>query len=122
MNIIEPRISKIIEDRNLVVLRDKQTHRALNVSYTEDGLKFTTSLWGNLLYFKKASLKIFYEDNRPVFVGVHGPNLEKSDKVYVEKFVPRNDLPPAHQIAEYTWTDKAYRLILNQTVEVDAIT
>lgn len=51
MNNIEPRLATIIADRDLVVLRHK-TGRALAVSYTEDGLKYATSLTGKLLYFK----------------------------------------------------------------------
>lgn len=54
MKAIEERISKFIEDRNLVVLREKRSGRALNVSYTEDGLKYTTSLSGKLPYFNDA--------------------------------------------------------------------
>lgn len=51
---IEERIAKFISDRDLLVLREKKTGRALNVSYTEDGLKYTTSLSGRLIYFTDA--------------------------------------------------------------------
>lgn len=119
MKSIEERIAKFISDRDLVVLRERKTGRALNVSYTEDGLKYTTSLGGKLLYFNDAWLKVLYRDNQPYFVGVQG-DLEKSKLVYVEKFIPTNKSNLRDQIAEYTWTDKAYRLLLTQTVSVEA--
>lgn len=36
---IEPRIKQFVEDQNLYVLRDVRTNKALNVSYSPDGLK-----------------------------------------------------------------------------------
>ena len=117
MDPIKERIKRFIADRDLVVLRDGRTGKALNVSYTEDGLKYTTSLGGQLLYFKNARLKVITRDNQTTFVGVEG-DLEKSKSVYVEKFVPTDKKNPRDQIAEYTWTDKAYRLLLAQNEDV----
>lgn len=118
---IEPRIAKFIEDRDLYVLRDKKTGTALNVSYSEDGLKWTTNATGRLLYYDNAhivpivDLKSSIKENRTVIshisINGYGEVPRKSDKVYVEKFVPTNQPTLKGQIAEYTWVDKAFRLL-----------
>ena len=119
---IKPGVGKFISDRNLYVLRDKATNTALNVSYTEDGLKWTTNVSGKLLYYQNGKFQrninlseslskgevvdtyvsIVSNDNKP---------LRTSNKVYVEKFVPTNQTTFKGQIAEYTWVDKAYHLL-----------
>lgn len=101
MKPIEKSILSFIRDRKLYVLRDKRTHTALNVSYSEDGLRWTTNKVGRLLYFKKAYL------TSGRMVG----DLSPSEEVYVEKFVPRNHERTASQVAEYTWIKKATHLL-----------
>lgn len=58
-NVIEPIdkvIGQFITDKKMFVLRDKLTGQALNTSYSEEGLKYTTSPNGQLLYFRDAKL------------------------------------------------------------------
>lgn len=58
-NVVEPIdkvIGQFIKDKKMWVLRDKKTGRALNTSYSEDGLRYSTSANGKLIYFKNARL------------------------------------------------------------------
>jgi len=91
-----------IANTDLVVLRHKDG-TALNVSYSEDGLKWTCNKWKQSLYYKNA-----YVSNGKI----RGSNLEKSPDVYVEKFVPINfsEAELFKQQAESTWVGKALKL------------
>lgn len=84
---------------NLYVLRHIDG-TALNVSYTEDGLKWTCNRKGKALYFKNAFI------TKGKLVGDTTPATD----VYVEKFVPVNHSAYFKQMAESTWVDKALRL------------
>lgn len=128
---IEPRIAQFIGDREVYVLRDKKTGTALNVSYSEDGLKWTTNATGKLLYYENAristivNLKRSLAENTTVISHVtitsnDGTAPRKSDKVYVERFVPTNQPAVKGQIAEYTWTDKAFRLLTLNAPSLEA--
>jgi hypothetical protein len=105
---LEPGIAKFIADNNLVVLRDKNTNKALNVSYSKEGLYWTMNKTGRLLYFEKALLK--FGSGTPYFSGT----LTKSNKVYVERFVPRTFPNPVLNKIEAQWADKALRLLYGQ--------
>lgn len=98
---IERGIATFIKDRNLVVLRDRRSNAALNVSYTEDGLKWTTNKVGRLLYYNKA----FLSSGRMV------GDLSPSKAVYIERFVPRDHPTSSAQVAEYTWIKKGTHLL-----------
>lgn len=98
---IEKGIASFIKDRSLMVLRDRRSGAALNVSYSEYGLTWTTNKVGKLLYYKKA----FLTSGRKV------GNLEPSEDVYVEKFIPRDHSSVSAQVAEYTWVKKATHLL-----------
>lgn len=99
---IDTTISRFIEGKQMFVLRSKATNQALNTSYSEEGLKFTMSANGRLLYFKDAKIVVDYDKNyEPVktrFIG----DLRMNPDVYVEKFTPTNHTSPRTQIAEYT--------------------
>lgn len=126
MNKIYPNIRQFISDHKMVVLRDIKTGKALNSSFSEYGLQFTTDSSGRYIFFKNA---------RPVvgkkYVYFEG-DIDLNPDVRVEYFVPRTwenpkDSVPEekrnrafwrlfgeysrNQVAEYTWTDKAYRLL-----------
>lgn len=98
---IEKGIASFIKDRNLMVLRDKRSGAALNVSYSEYGLTWTTNKVGRLLYYNKAFLSS----------GKKVGDLKPSPHVYIEKFVPRNHTSTSSQVAEYTWVKKATHLL-----------
>lgn len=87
---------------DLVVLRHKDG-TALNVSYSEDGLRWTANKWMQSLYYKNA----YISNGR-----IRGSNLEKSPDVYVEKFVPINfsEAEAFKQRAESTWVGKGLKL------------
>lgn len=107
-NKIQPGIAKFIADNNLVVLRSTDTNEALNVSYSKEGLYWTANKTGKLLFFEKAFLK--FANGTPYFSGT----LTKSNKVYVEKFVPRTFSNPKFHKSEVMWVDKALRLLYGQ--------
>lgn len=108
MKPIEPSIRNFISGRKLYVLRDSQTGNALNTSYTPEGLYWTTNVSGKLIYFRNARLERVYDKTtkEPLTVKIVG-DTRPNDKVYIEKFVPRDRPTVRGQIAEYTWTDKA---------------
>lgn len=74
---------------------------ALNVSYSIEGLKWTTNKVGKLIYFKNA----FLHTGR--WVG----DLTPSSFVYAEIFDPKDHASDAAQVAEYTWIKKATHLL-----------
>lgn len=123
MYVLDNRIARFITDKKIYVLRDKKTGMALNASYTEDGLKWTTNNRGKLLYYENArlgsmiNLKRSLEKGEPIVTNVYIESndfspLRKSNDVYVEQFVPTNQSTIKGQVAEYTWADKAYHLAL----------
>jgi hypothetical protein len=112
---IDKAIGQFITDKKMFVLRSKATGQALNTSYSEEGLKFTTSPNGRLLYFKDAKLARDYKQlpdgqwvaTKVGFVGDLSPNPD----VYVEQFVPKNHNHQRTQVAEYITVSKAYRFL-----------
>jgi len=117
-NVIEPIdrvIGQFIKDKKMYVLRNAKTGQALNASYSEEGLKYTTSPNGKLMYFKDAKLVREWDTDQNgvpfiVSVGFSG-NLDPNPDVIVEQFIPKNHSSARTQIAEYTAVSKAYRLL-----------
>lgn len=112
MRTIEPRIRSFIKDNHLYVLRSRKTGKALNVSYTREGLKWTTSNYGKLLFYTNA--RIERHKNRLEIVG----DLTPSDAVYIEEFIPLDNKNLKVQISEIQWTDKALRLLYNNESKI----
>lgn len=98
---IEPWVITFLGANNLKVLRRKKDGMALNVSYTEDGLKWTSNKVGRALYYKDGVIK----------EGKIVSSMEKSNEVYVEKFVPSNRKTAHAQSAECLWIHKAMKLL-----------
>lgn len=98
---ISPELIDHIRRQNLWVLRRKKDGYALNVSYSVYGLQWTCNKLGRALMYRRA----FISKGR--LIG----DLAPSKDVYVEVFVPRNHDTEAAQVAEFTWVDKALRLI-----------
>jgi len=108
---IDPKLSKEIGQKNLFVLRDSRTHIALNVSHTEEGLYWTGDPHGRLICFKNARLEKVYDKTTKALKSVKiVGDTRFSRKVYIEKFIPRDQLTRRGQIAEYTYTGKAFWL------------
>ena len=104
------------------VLRDSKTGMALNVSFTIEGLYWTANENGKLLMFENATLLRIVDVEKSlkrdqtvvdhVTIGSRdGTSLRKSNKVYVEKFVPTDQSTRRAQVAECVYVDKAYRLL-----------
>lgn len=116
---IEPWIRQFIKDRNLVVLRRKSDGLPLNVSYTIDGLRWTANSCGKLLFFRNAQLRTRVIDGirQPYFHALDSKGFEKSNKVYVEHFVPKDHYRPdgtldsRKQVAEYSWGHKGLKML-----------
>lgn len=113
MKKIEQWIRQFVSERDLWVLRDKLTNKALNVSYSPEGLKYTTNKYGDLVYFNNAKLK--KHNSKLIPVG----DLGISSKVYVEKFIPMDHKDFKLQIAEYLFADKGLRLLYNNESIID---
>lgn len=105
---IEPWIKTFIKDRNLWVLRKRDRRgpgRALNVSYTEDGLKYTMDKYGTLIACKNA--KLVLEDGKLNIVG----NTNLPHNVYIEKFVPQEHQNLRDQLVEFMMSNRALKLL-----------
>lgn len=121
LNTIEPWIRTFISDRQMVVLRDKNTGLALHTSYTEEGLRWATDKHMRSLYYHRAELSVQTIDNKPhVSFKARGKNgLEKSRNVIVEKFVPKDHFNSAGKLnarlqsAEYVAVHRALKLLYN---------
>lgn len=117
-NVIDPIdkvIGQFIKDKKMYVLRNAKTGQAINASYSEEGLKYTTLPNGKLVYFNDARLKREWamdSDGVPYIVSVRfAGDLRPNPEVFVEQFVPKNHNSIRTQIAEYTVVSKAYRLL-----------
>ena len=95
---------------NLKVLRDKKDNTAINVSYTEAGLRWTTNKGGKLIYFK--SPKKFISTDYATVIGA-----EINSDIITEPFIPynhyktENEFDVRKQLAELYIIDKAMRLV-----------
>lgn len=101
---IEPWVLNFLKTQNLVALRRKKDNLLLNVSYTEDGLKWTAAKNGTLVYYKRGYVsqgKIITDE-------------VISDEVYVSPFVPMNHRTEFLQSYEAFWTKKALKLLVPQ--------
>ena len=122
LRVIEPRIATFISSNDMYVLRDSTTHVALNVSFSPEGLNWTMNSSPNarnssakLVRFKNARIARIHNPKdmtlmKLEIVPTRG-NLQVSDSVYIEKFVPRNHDDYRLQVAECVFVDKAYRLL-----------
>jgi hypothetical protein len=120
---------ELIKSNDLYVLRSSLNDRALNVSYTEEGLTYTLDNQGKFIFFKNAWVST--QNGYLIFKG----DTRLNNKVYVEKFIPRNFLtckkevnsegkeievctgPINLQKAEYTFMNKALKLLTYNTLE-----
>ena len=87
------------------VLREKKTDKALNISSTIDGLKWTSNKTQRSMYYNDAIFKII--NGKISLVG----DFKLSNQVYVEKFYPRKFKIPFFNMCENTWINKAIRQI-----------
>jgi len=110
---IEPWIKELVRSHKLYVMRDK-FGKAINVSYTKEGLKWTADKNSKLLYYKNARLEHRLIDNiyYPKFAG----DLTPDPTMTVELFVPTDQYRgdqlflPA-QLAEIKMVDRAMRML-----------
>jgi len=100
---IDKGISQFIADKNLKVLRRKKDNVAINVSYSQRGLEWTSNKLGRCVMYKRA----FIRNGK---ISCSGNDCLISPDVYVEHFVPRNHTTEAAQTAEYTFIGKAFKL------------
>lgn len=118
MRKIEPWIRSFVSDRDLVVLRQTKDNKALNVSYSEDGLKWTTDTYGNLIYYDNARLRHKQLNKDSWLPYIEGDTTQMSSKVYVEKFRPIDHSKVYLQIAEFLWCNKALRMLYSNNEHV----
>jgi hypothetical protein len=79
-------MEKKIFNIKLYCLRDRKTHRILNVGYSEDGLKYTFNKVGKCLYNEASYVDIY---QRKSFSTIKSDSLrnslEKSENYYANK-------------------------------------
>lgn len=85
----------------MYVMRDKKTHKPLALSFSVEGLQFTTDERGRYIYFKKAHPVI--KNGKLQF---HG-DLRMSDSVYVEIYQKRVDIDKKYKKIERMMALKA---------------
>ncbi len=107
---IDENLARFISDNDMYVLRDVRTGQALNASFSIEGLYWSTDHSNRLLCFRNARLQPIYKNEIKTNLRIVG-DTRLSEKVYVEKFVPRNQTTLRGQLAEYTWMRKAYALL-----------
>ena len=105
---ISPHIREYLKQKKLYVMRDKRTNRPLNVSYTEDGLRYTQNSSGRWIYFQGAWADRTNSD-KITFRG----NLKRNREVYIELYEPRDHKDSKSKMFEFTFMGKAYRLLYN---------
>jgi hypothetical protein len=120
LNPLEPWIKQFIKDRGLKVMRRKDNRIALNVSYSEDGLRWTANNRRKLFYYKNAELRHKKVGDMwlPYAHPLSPDGLQKSDSIIIEDFVPEDHyypngekLIPKLQVAEYLWSNKGLKLL-----------
>lgn len=93
LELISPSVQSRFQSNVLYVLRSSRNHKAIEVSLTQDGLKWVTDTKGEFIYFKNADLRVDEENGRPVFayfVERSPGGLQPSKNYYVERFIPRD--------------------------------
>lgn len=94
-------IKNLVIKEKLKVLREKSTGKALGISYTEEGLKTIANKTGRYVYFTNVT------NIKNISLG------KKSNKVYVEDFVPRTFSNNQLNKAEIHWLEAAKFKIYN---------
>tara|TARA_R110000851_G_scaffold153833_5_gene295868 strand:- start:501 stop:953 length:453 start_codon:yes stop_codon:yes gene_type:complete len=121
--LIEPWIRTFISDNNLVVLRDKATGKPLNVTYSEEGLKWTCNARKKSLYYKDATMKWQKHPTKDMWLPYFEGDLNKSPNVIVEPFVPMDHKYPdgsiksRYQSFEFLWCNKAMKLLIPMNMD-----
>lgn len=117
--VITPEKIALLKEKELMCMRD-QWGRLLNVSYTEEGLRWTFDKLGRPMYYTYPNTVFTnYGYLNARFVGT----MEKNPYVTIEKFVPVNHynengtINLSKQKAEILYLDKALRIIfpMNET-------
>jgi hypothetical protein len=111
---IEKWIRTYISDRNLYVLREKRKDgkpgRALNVSYTPEGLKYTLNKQKKLIACKNARLVNKVREDGKVMLLIEGNTLTP-DNVVIERFVPVDHDNVRTQLVEFVMVDRALKML-----------
>jgi len=101
----------------MYILRDKNTHMGVNVSYTPDGLTWTSTSTGKLIAVKDATIKA--DTTSPMTNGMYtnyriDGNTMRSGKYYVEPFdfnSPKTFKSNKFNFIEKTLAVKARRML-----------
>lgn len=117
MQKIDKGMRALIASQDMWILRSK-SGKGLGVSYSEEGLKLTANKGGKLLYYRDAYLRHKKDDSGQWIPYLDG-DLTPSDKVYVEKFVPKDHKRKDFQIAEFRWVDKAHKMLYSNNLHKD---
>ena len=92
------------------ILREKRTGKPLNVSYTPEGLKYTSNKMGRLLLYDNG--KLVRLGDRIVIQSNNEKPLKLSDKVYIERYVPPQlEVGNVLYKMEFVWAEKAYKML-----------
>ena len=115
MKNIDTWMIKFIQDYRLSVLRETKTNKAINVSYSIDGLQWSTTKEGKYVYFDQPKVV-----NTGYLTHIEGKSTNPN--YYVEAFIPRDhflkdgQIDKRNQSAEFFVIDKAMRLLAPQNL------
>ena len=131
---IEPSVRHHIQDNQFMVMRDR-SGKAIDVSFTEDGLRWVMDRNSRLLYYRNAYLKVRKpgdSEDTPMWYIVG--DTRKNPNITIEKFVPKDHIyigedgrlvsggdKSAKQKAEKLRIKKAQCLLKIQTREARAM-
>lgn len=99
---IKKEIVEFISNNNLLIMRDKKTHKGLGISYSEDGLRTIANKNGVYLYCKGRVNNLSDALKAP-----------KSENVIIEKFIPQNFNNEQLNKCEMLWVDSALKKLYN---------
>lgn len=89
--LIEPSVRHHIQDNEFVVMRDR-SGKAIEVSFTEDGLRWTMDRNSRLIYYRNAYLRVRQPDETGVPQWYIEGDTRKNPNIIIEKFVPKDHI------------------------------
>lgn len=105
MKNIDSRAITFLTKNPVMVLRSARTGIALHVSYSAAGVKWACNAAGLSLYYKNGRV-----ENGKI-VSTDGSPLIASDRVFVERFIPRDHNSMDAQTAEFKAIHRAFKLL-----------
>jgi hypothetical protein len=85
-------VRSYVSGQKLVVLRSKKNDKPIEISFSEDGLKWVVDTKGKFIFFRDASPKLVrtVKGQFLKFVANSNGGLQPSEDYYIETFIPKD--------------------------------